>query len=67
VWEPEKDIYWGTEEEWLGDTRIQRGGSAREPARGGQMGLIYVNPEGPAASPTRALGRDIARPSAEWA
>jgi catalase-peroxidase len=49
VWEPEKDIYWGTEEEWLGETRIKEeaGHAFENPLAAVQHGLIYVNPEGP--------------------
>jgi catalase-peroxidase len=62
VWEPEKDIYWGTEEEWVGVTRIdeEAGRALENPLAAIQMGLIYVNPEGPGgnADPIQS-GRDI--------
>ena len=60
VWEPEKDVYWGTEDEWLGDTRITEETLLEDPLAAIQMGLIYVNPQGPGGNPD-ALGsaRDI--------
>ena len=51
VWEPEKDIYWGSEGEWLGDKRYTGDRELENPLAAVQMGLIYVNPEGPNGEP----------------
>jgi len=51
VWEPEEDIYWGSEGEWLGDQRHTEEGTLEEPLGADHMGLIYVNPEGPNGEP----------------
>ena len=60
VWEPEEDIYWGAESEWLGDKRYSGDRELENPLAAVQMGLIYVNPEGPNGKPDPvALGRDI--------
>ncbi|MGH1363753.1 MAG: catalase/peroxidase HPI [Calditrichia bacterium] len=60
VWEPEKDIYWGSEVEWLGDKRYSGDRELENPLAAVQMGLIYVNPEGPNGNPDPiASGRDI--------
>jgi catalase-peroxidase len=59
VWEPE-DIYWGAEAEWLGDKRYTGDRQLENPLGAVQMGLIYVNPEGPNGQPSAvASGRDI--------
>jgi catalase-peroxidase len=60
VWEPEEDIYWGSETEWLGDKRYSGDRELENPLAAVQMGLIYVNPEGPNGEPDPvASGRDI--------
>ena len=60
IWEPEDDIYWGSETEWLGDTRYSGDRELESPLAAVQMGLIYVNPEGPNGHPDPvAQGRDI--------
>ena len=55
IWEPEEDTYWGSEDEWLGDKRYSGDRDLENPLAAVQMGLIYVNPEGPNGQPT-ALG-----------
>lgn len=60
IWEPEQDIYWGSETEWLGDKRYSGDRDLEDPLAAVQMGLIYVNPEGPNGNPDPvASGRDI--------
>ncbi len=60
VWEPQEDVYWGTETEWLGDKRYSGDRNLENPLAAVQMGLIYVNPEGPNGEPNViASGRDI--------
>ncbi len=60
VWEPEEDIYWGSESEWLGDKRYKGDRELEDPLAAVQMGLIYVNPEGPNGNPDPvASARDI--------
>lgn len=60
VWEPEEDIYWGSEAEWLGDKRYAGDRELENPLAAVQMGLIYVNPEGPNGNPDPiAAARDI--------
>jgi catalase-peroxidase len=60
IWEPEEDIYWGPEETWLGDERYSGDRELANPLGAVQMGLIYVNPEGPNGNPDPlAAARDI--------
>ena len=54
VWEPEEDVYWGKEAEWLGDERYSGDRDLENPLAAVQMGLIYVNPEGPNGKPDPA-------------
>jgi catalase-peroxidase len=54
VWEPEEDIYWGSEDKWLGDQRYSGKRDLENPLAAVQMGLIYVNPEGPNGQPIPA-------------
>jgi len=51
VWEPQQDVYWGPETKWLGDKRYSEGRELESPLAAVQMGLIYVNPEGPNGKP----------------
>ncbi len=60
IWEPERDIYWGAEGEWLADERYSGERKLDNPLAAVQMGLIYVNPEGPNGNPDPvASGRDV--------
>ena len=60
IWEPEEDIYWGAEDEWLGDNRYSGDRELDNPLAAVQMGLIYVNPEGPNGEPDPvASGLDV--------
>jgi catalase-peroxidase len=60
VWEPQEDVYWGTESEWLGDKRYSGDRELENPLAAVQMGLIYVNPEGPHGNPDPlAAAKDI--------
>lgn len=60
IWEPEEDVYWGMESEWLGDKRYSGDRELENPLAAVQMGLIYVNPEGPNGNPDPvASGKDV--------
>jgi catalase-peroxidase len=60
IWEPEEDVYWGPETKWLGDERYKGDRELENPLGAVQMGLIYVNPEGPNGKPDPAAAvRDI--------
>ncbi|RJP72368.1 MAG: catalase/peroxidase HPI [Ignavibacteriales bacterium] len=60
IWQPEEDIYWGSENTWLGDKRYSGERDLENPLAAVQMGLIYVNPEGPNGNPDPvASGRDV--------
>ena len=60
IWQPEEDIYWGNETEWLGDKRYSGDRDLEDPLAAVQMGLIYVNPQGPNGNPDPvASGRDV--------
>jgi catalase-peroxidase len=60
VWEPQEDVYWGAESEWLGDKRYSGDRELENPLAAVQMGLIYVNPEGPNGNPDPlAAAKDI--------
>ncbi|RUO23263.1 catalase/peroxidase HPI [Aliidiomarina iranensis] len=60
IWEPEEDIYWGAEDKWLGNKRYSGDRELETPLAAVQMGLIYVNPEGPDGNPDPiGSGRDV--------
>lgn len=60
IWQPEEDVYWGSEDKWLGDNRYSGERELENPLAAVQMGLIYVNPEGPNGEPDPiASGKDV--------
>ena len=60
IWQPEEDVYWGRETSWLGDERHDDTGSLEQPLAAVEMGLIYVNPEGPGGEPDPiGSGREV--------
>lgn len=60
IWQPEEDIYWGNEDKWLGEKRYSGDRDLENPLAAVQMGLIYVNPEGPDGKPDPvASGKDV--------
>ncbi len=68
AWEPQEDIYWGSESEWLGDKRYSGERELENPLAAVQMGLIYVNPEGPNGNPDPvASGHDVRQTFARMA
>jgi catalase-peroxidase len=68
IWEPEEDIYWGSETKWLGDERYTGDRKLENPLAAVQMGLIYVNPEDQTGIPIRwHRAAMFERPSLAWA
>ena len=61
VWEPQENVYWGAEKEWLADERYEGDRELENPLAAVQMGLIYVNPEGPNGNPDPVLAADDIR------
>ncbi len=61
IWEPEKDVYWGSEKEWLADERYSGERELEKPLAAVQMGLIYVNPQGPDGNPDPLLAAEDIR------
>ncbi len=59
VWEPEEDVYWGSESEWLGDKRYSDDREFENSLAAVQMGLIYVNPEGPNGNPRLRIKKPL--------